>query len=142
EARVDTSHFSGLISKGVYVDTNDPVAPHAVLTITGTVIPLADYQITPGDVKYLFYVLLDVRSPDAYAMSHLLGAINVPSGELADWFQRLPQNAMIIVYDDRGPAADAAAQSLQEAGFADARSLAGGLEGWIAAFGTSFVLFP
>lgn len=137
--RVDTSGFSGAIAKDVRISSNDPATPEAVLWMLGTVTPLPPYQITPGDVRYLLYVLVDIRSSDAYAAGHLLGAIHVPSDDLPTALDPLPRNAFVILYDDFGPDAATAARHLQEAGYADAWTLAGGLAAWVGAFGDTLL---
>lgn len=130
EARVDTTHFGGRISKQVYIDSNDPTAPSAVVTIQGEVTPLQPHNITLGDLKYLFFLIIDIRSPDAYAACHLLGAMNIPSAQLPLWIDILPRDVILVVYDDAGSDSAAQAKYLQSVGFPQARSLAGGLAAW------------
>ena len=117
EARVDTTHFSGRISKQIYIDSNDPTAPSAVVTIQGEVVPLQAHNITLGDLKYLFFLIVDIRSPDAYAACHLLGAMNIPSAQLPLWIDILPRDIILVVYDDTGTDSASQAKYLQSVGF-------------------------
>ena len=49
-------------------------------------------------VKQKKAVWVDVRSRDAYAESHIPGAINIPLGELQNHFQDLPFGKFLITY--------------------------------------------
>jgi rhodanese-related sulfurtransferase len=137
EARVDTTSFSGQIGKAVYVDSNDPATPTLTLRITGTVIKgdIKTYNVTPGDVAYLLYLLVDLRQPDEYAAGHLVGAVNIPYDELSQWIDRLPNGLLIVFYDQDGTDGDAAAEMLIAAGFSNVESLYGGLDNWLLQYG-------
>lgn len=130
EARVDTSNFGGRISKQIYVDSNDPSTPSVVLHIQGDVIPLQPYNISPSDLHYLFYLAIDVRSAEAYAAGHLLGAMSIPSPTLPLWVDILPRDIILVLYDNTGTESAVRAQYLRSVGFSEARSLAGGLAAW------------
>ncbi len=130
EARVDTNNFGGRITKQIYLDTNDPNVPAAVVHIEGNVVQLQSYNISPGDLHYLFYLAIDVRSPEAYATGHLLGAVNIPSPTLSLWTDILPRDAILALYDDTGTDSAVQAKALRDLGFTEARSLAGGLAAW------------
>jgi rhodanese-related sulfurtransferase len=130
EARVDTSGFGGRILKQIYVDSNDPSTPSAVLHIQGDVVPLQPYNISPSDLHYLFYLAIDVRSAEAYAAGHLLGAISIPSPTLPLWVDILPRDVILVLYDNTGAESAVQAQYLRGIGFPEARSLAGGLAAW------------
>ncbi len=130
EARVDTSNFGGRISKQIYVDSNDPSTPSTVLHIEGDVVQLQPYNISPSDLHYLFYLAIDVRSAEAYATGHLLGALSIPSSTLPLWVNILPRDIILVLYDNTGTESAAQAQYLRSIGFPEARSLAGGLAAW------------
>ena len=130
EARVDTNNFGGRISKQIYVDSNDPSTPSVVLHIQGDVIPLQPYNISPSDLHYLFYLAIDVRSAEAYAAGHLLGAMSIPSPTLPLWVDILPRDIILVLYDNTGAESAVRAQYLRSVGFSEARSLAGGLAAW------------
>ncbi len=144
EARVDTSGFSGDVVKSIYVDytagTSEAVT--LALHVAGTVLRAQAYNITVGDLNYLFYILIDLREPDAYAAGHLTGALIIPYAEFSAWVERLPKGVIIVLYDQDGVVSDQAVQELLTAGFTDARSLLGGLNAWALAYGDQFILKP
>ena len=90
-------------------------------------------------------VLIDVREPAEFATGHLAGAINIPRGVLEFQVDAHPAVANVtepalahrqrpvVVYCRTGGRAALAADALQRLGFADVRSIAGGIEAWIAA---------
>ena len=87
-------------------------------------------------------VLIDVREPAEYASGHLPGAINLPRGVLE--FQIHAHPAMgcttsdalaasdrpLVLYCLSGGRAALAADSLQQLGFSQVSSLAGGITAW------------
>ena len=91
-------------------------------------------------LKSEFYVLIDLRSADAYAAGHLAGAINISTAELPQWLDRFPQEKRVIVYDDDSTLTVAAYQVLVNAGFAQPLILLGGLNEWIYQYGDSHLL--
>jgi len=82
-------------------------------------------------------LLLDVREPDEYAAGHLAGAINIPRGVLE--FRLSGDAALadtgrpVLVYCKTSGRAALAARVMQEMGFADVTSMAGGFDAWVAA---------
>lgn len=90
-------------------------------------------------------LLIDVREPAEFASGHLAGAVNIPRGVLEFQVDAHPAVANVtepalahrqrpvVVYCRTGGRAALAADSLQRLGFADVRSIAGGIEAWIAA---------
>ena len=144
---VNTTGFSGHISKSIYLYSNDPnyadstqsrLAPYT-LRITGTVVRAQDYHISTYDLNYDYTVLIDLRDADAYASGHLLGAINTPHEELGAAIEDLPHDAWIVLYDLDGSVAPAAAQALDAQGFYTAYYLLGGIDAWYASYGNEFV---
>jgi rhodanese-related sulfurtransferase len=144
EARVDTSGFSGDVVKSIYVDYAAGASESTTLAlhVAGTVLRAQAYNITVGDLNYLFYILVDLREPNAYAAGHLMGALNIPYAEFTAWVDRLPKGVIIVLYDQDGTVADQLVQELLTAGYNDARSLLGGLDAWAIAYGDQFILKP
>ncbi len=142
EVTFDTAGFGGKMVKNIYVESNDPTTPKFVLQLVGTVRRPQRYNIAVSDLNYLFYLLIDLRTPEEYAASHLLGAINIPYGELDDWKDRLPKGVLIILYDEDGTLSDKAAQALNADGYPQAKSLLGGLKEWVRQFKDKFIFFP
>ena len=83
EAVFDTWGYGGRVLKSIFVETNDPDTPRLTLRLTGVVKEPEPYHIAVGDLNYLFYLLIDLREPEDYAVGHLMGAINIPYAELA-----------------------------------------------------------
>lgn len=140
EISIDTAGFGGDIAKRIYIESNDPTTPTLTLRVTGTVRQPERYHTAVSDLDYLFYLLIDLRDPEAYATAHLMGAINIPYAELGDWTSRLPQDVLIILYDQDGSVSDEAAQMLNSAGFPEAKSLLGGLGEWTRQFQEKLIL--
>jgi len=138
-ATFDTTHYSGKVGKSITVESNDPDTPKLVLLITGTVKRGKPYNISAADLDYLFYILIDLRSPDDYAAAHLIGAINIPYDELSDWEDRLPKGVLIVLYDQDGSLSDKAARELIDAGFTQTKSLLGGLDEWMRIYKDKYI---
>ncbi len=79
--------------------------------------------------------LLDVREPAEFEGGRIAGAVNAPLRQLGDFLDSLPEDmdAPIVVYDSIGHRGAFAAEALQMLGYANARSLSGGLDAWAAA---------
>jgi len=103
--------------------------------------PANDRQcVDIAELRYLTYLLIDLRDPAAFAEAHLFGAINVPYAEISGRLSELERDVLIVVYDQAGEQSDAVAQMMLNAGINQARSLLGGLDEWIRQFGDRFVL--
>lgn len=76
-------------------------------------------------------VLIDVREPAEYAAGHPVGARNVPLGQLPDG-KGLPSNKALplVLLCASGARSSRAIGVLQKAGYANVRTLAGGLAAW------------
>lgn len=78
------------------------------------------------------FVLLDVRSPEAYRAGHILGARNLPHARIIERnLAEFPQDALFVVYCD-GPhcnGADRAAARLARLG-RSVKKMIGGITGW------------
>ncbi len=97
----------------------------------------AHEQLTAGGV-----LVIDVREPDEFAAGHLPDALCVPRGTLegaADPGYKLRVEPLCrarrqptLLYCQTGARSAMAVVTLQEMGFEEAYSLAGGVECWIA----------
>jgi rhodanese-related sulfurtransferase len=78
-------------------------------------------------------VVVSVRSPDAYALGHIPGAINIPWTQIADPenLAKLPADKPIVVYCYTGHTGQAAATVLGMLGY-DVLNLKYGMMGWTA----------
>ncbi len=76
-------------------------------------------------------VIVSVRAPDAYALGHIAGAINIPWNKIADPanLAMLPADQPIVVYCYTGHTGQAAATVLKVLGY-DVQNLKYGMMGW------------
>ncbi len=76
--------------------------------------------------------LIDVRDPDEYAFCRLPGSELIPLATLpADAAAKLPdRSAPILVYCHHGMRSMRAVEALRQMGYANARSIAGGIDRW------------
>ena len=81
-------------------------------------------------------ILLDVREPDEYAAGHLAGAVNIPRGVLEFRLSADPalvaSDRPLLVYCKSGGRSALAAKALQDMGYSQVVSMAGGFDGWAA----------
>jgi rhodanese-related sulfurtransferase len=83
----------------------------------------ADLADPPQDV-----VLLDVRSREEHEAGHLPGSLNVPHTELRERLGELPRDVPLWTYCSSGFRSYLASRVLRQRGWADVRSLSGGLQ--------------
>ena len=76
-------------------------------------------------------VILDVREPHEIAICRIPGSVTIPLGELPQRLGELDAAAETVVHCKSGVRSARAVGLLREAGFADARNLAGGILRWI-----------
>jgi len=114
------------------------------LIVKGRVLPLADFQASLGEMTYNYFVLLDLRSPEAFSQEHLLGAVNVPQGNLDAWIEQaepgLSPELVIYLISEKGEVSDAAAERLRKQGYTQFFSLVGGMAEWKRQFGKKWIL--
>jgi molybdopterin/thiamine biosynthesis adenylyltransferase/rhodanese-related sulfurtransferase len=91
-------------------------------------------EVTPEDVAERLgeVTLLDVREPDEYEQGALAGAIHVPRGQLEFSIEGriTDKSTPIAVYCAGGTRSAFAAKTLQELGYSDVVSMAGGFNKW------------
>lgn len=82
-------------------------------------------------------VLIDVREADEYAAGHLPGAIHMSRGmlefKIASNPKMQPRDLNIVLYCKTSGRAALSAKSLAEMGYTHVRSIAGGVDAWVAA---------
>lgn len=75
-------------------------------------------------------VIVDVREGWEHAMAHLPGAVHIPLGELAKRHGELEPERAHVLYCHHGVRSMRAAMALAQQGFANVRSLRGGIDRW------------
>ena len=80
-------------------------------------------------------VVIDVCSPEEFAQGHVIGAKNLPLGELEAKLAQVVKNKSIpvVMVCQVGARSARAAATAQKLGYENAQSLAGGLKAWQAA---------
>lgn len=82
-------------------------------------------------------VLIDVREADEYLAGHLPGAMHMSRGMLEFKMSAVPQlqarDLSIVVYCKTSGRAALCAAALQEMGYLNVQSIAGGMDAWQAA---------
>ena len=143
---VDTTDFGRLTERIVTLESNDPVNPKFVMSVSVTVAEKAEAKlptITVADFQKRFYLLVDVRTPEEFASGHLLGAVNIPLSEfqnnLSTWTSLLPRDVAIILQCKAGSRSAQATQILLKAGFTNVLNLDDGITGWTDTFKSHYL---
>jgi rhodanese-related sulfurtransferase len=74
-------------------------------------------------------ILIDVRKPEEYAVSHLPGALHLPTVE-AIQHRDIPSDAAIVLYCSVGYRSARRSQQLQQTGYSHVMNLEGSLFEW------------
>jgi rhodanese-related sulfurtransferase len=75
--------------------------------------------------------LLDVRTAEEYAVSHLPGAIRVePGGTLPEQLETLDRDALVVAYCSVGYRSSRLVELMEKEGFRNARNLEGSIFEW------------
>ena len=77
--------------------------------------------------------LLDVRTPEEWDQVHIPGAYLIPLDELQVRIDEVPKYDGVVIYCRSGNRSRQALTLLQDAGFTNVYSLAGGIQDWIGA---------
>ncbi len=80
-------------------------------------------------------VVIDVCEPDEFARGHVIGAKNLPLGQLEDKLSQVVKNksAHVIMVCQVGARSARAAATARKLGYENVQSLSGGLRAWTAA---------
>ena len=81
-------------------------------------------------------VYLDVREPGEWNLFRIPDAVHVPLGDVDETLAaRIPPDKRVVVYCARGNRSVFAADTMQQLGYRNVVSLAGGITGWANAGG-------
>jgi rhodanese-related sulfurtransferase len=80
-------------------------------------------------------VVIDVCEPDEFARGHVIGAKNLPLGQLEDKLAQSVKNKSthVIMVCQVGARSARAAATARKLGYENVQSLSGGLRAWVAA---------
>jgi rhodanese-related sulfurtransferase len=81
-------------------------------------------------------VYFDCREPNEYALGHIPGAVFLPRGNLETKIEGLiPRDKKVLIYCATGNRSALAADTMQQMGYKDVASMAGGFRDWVNAGG-------
>jgi len=93
-------------------------------------------QITPDEAKALMdseqdYIILDVRTPEEYAVGHIAGAVLIPDYEIGEKAESIltDKDQLILVYCRSGRRSKNAANELATLGYTNIKEF-GGINDW------------
>lgn len=112
-----------------YSSAKDPVAVAGYVAgniLNGKMSPIYWRELQSSDCKAL--TLIDVRTPDEFAVGALEGAINIPLDDMRERLSEIPHNKPIVVYCGVGLRGYLASNILMQNGFKNVRNLIGGLK--------------
>ena len=90
-------------------------------------------RIPPADAQALRErgaVVVDIRDPQTYALSHISGSRHLDNHSLHDFITQADLDAPLVVVCYHGNSSQSAAAYLVSQGFSDVYSLDGGFELW------------
>ena len=117
-----------------FSSAKDPVAISGYVAgniLSGKMTPLYWRELQAADLSKV--TLVDVRTPDEYALGHIDGAKNVPLDDLRERLQEIPADKPVYVYCAVGLRGYLASNILKGHGYKDVRNLVGGLKTYLAA---------
>ena len=102
---------------------------------TGTeLLPAQADSLIQARAKDSSFLMIDVRTPQEYAMGHIAGArlIDFHGADFAAEVGKLPRDASIFLYCRSGNRSGKALDLMKGMGFKDVRHLSGGITSWQA----------
>ena len=88
-------------------------------------------------------VLLDIREPNETNLGRLPGAVVIPRGTMETKVEAvIPRDATVVIYCASGNRSALAADTLQQMGYANVASLAGGWMDWVTSGAIAFTRTP
>ncbi len=95
--------------------------------------PRDSVELQASDPTTLF---IDVREPNEWNLGHVPGAVHIPRGILESNIEAAAQrDRRIVLYCASGNRTALAADTLQQMGYRNVASMAGGFRGWVEAGG-------
>lgn len=112
-----------------FSSAKDPVAVAGYVAgniLSGKMHPLYWRELQQADLSKV--TLIDVRTPDEYALGALKGAVNIPLDDLRERISEIPQDKPVYLYCGVGLRGYLASNILLMNGYKDVRNLIGGLK--------------
>ena len=120
-----------------FSSAKDPVAISGYVAgniLSGKMTPLYWREMQQVDKSQV--TLVDVRTPDEYALGTIPGAINIPLDNLRERLADIPENQPVYLFCGVGLRGYLASNILKSKGYPDVRNLIGGLKTYNAATAT------
>ena len=120
-----------------FSSAKDPVAISGYVAgniLSGKMTPLYWREMQQADKSQV--TLVDVRTPDEYALGTIPGAINIPLDNLRERLADIPENQPVYLFCGVGLRGYLASNILKSKGYPDVRNLIGGLKTYEAATAT------
>lgn len=120
-----------------FSSAKDPVAISGYVAgniLSGKMTPLYWREMQQADKSQV--TLVDVRTPDEYALGTIPGAINIPLDDLRERLADIPENKPVYLFCGVGLRGYLASNILKSKGYPDVRNLIGGLKTYNAATAT------
>lgn len=120
-----------------FSSAKDPVAISGYVAgniLSGKMTPLYWREMQQADKSQV--TLVDVRTPDEYALGTIPGAINIPLDNLRERLADIPENKPVYLFCGVGLRGYLASNILKSKGYPDVRNLIGGLKTYMAATAT------
>lgn len=120
-----------------FSSAKDPVAISGYVAgniLSGKMTPLYWREMQQADKSQV--TLVDVRTPDEYALGTIPGAINIPLDNLRERLADIPENQPVYLFCGVGLRGYLASNILKSKGYPDVRNLIGGLKTYTAATAT------
>ena len=117
-----------------FSSAKDPVAISGYVAgniLSGKMTPLYWREMQQADKSQV--TLVDVRTPDEYALGTIPGAINIPLDDLRERLADIPENKPVYLFCGVGLRGYLASNILKSKGYPDVRNLIGGLKTYEAA---------
>ena len=117
-----------------FSSAKDPVAIAGYVAcniLSGKMNPLYWREMKEADAKKV--MLIDVRTPDEYALGSIPGAVNIPLDDLRQRLSEIPTDRALWLFCGVGLRGYLASNILKGHGFTDVRNLVGGLKTYKAA---------
>lgn len=117
-----------------FSSAKDPVAVAGYVAgnmLSGKMQPLYWRELQAADLSKV--TLIDVRTPDEFALGALKGAVNIPLDDMRERLQEIPQDKPVYLYCGVGLRGYLASNILLQNGFKEVRNLIGGLKLYKAA---------
>ncbi len=117
-----------------YSSAKDPVAVAGYVAgniLSGKMIPIYWRELQALDKHSV--TLIDVRTPEEFAIGAIEGAVNIPVDDLRSRLTEIDRDKPVVVYCGVGLRGYLASNILKQNGFSDVRNLIGGLKTYKAA---------